>query len=282
VYVHFDKWFWNEDAQAARRKLISGKEIKIVYDNPWFWKVAANKWTDSNKEKETSKKEQHNHSHRSKPHIEFDDVSQVKLAPALSAPALLAPALLAPALSISAPTSTLLAPALSTSNHHVKSKEKYNKNKRPSDDVRNEKRPSDDVRPRYEKRPSDDVRARYERLRNDKYVRNDRKPDKNITLLKKTKVETETAKNIDEVKEATKETAKNIDEVKEALEELISEAKSESIIEAKNIKKEEAFPDADLSLISEALPYPKKRILKKNFTKIPSQLQVIEIENTKA
>jgi hypothetical protein len=44
VYVHFDKWFWNEDAQAARRKLVSGKEIKIVYDNPWFWKVSASKW----------------------------------------------------------------------------------------------------------------------------------------------------------------------------------------------------------------------------------------------
>ena len=44
VYVHFDKWFLNEDAQAARRKLVSGKEIRIVYDNPWFWKVSANKW----------------------------------------------------------------------------------------------------------------------------------------------------------------------------------------------------------------------------------------------
>jgi hypothetical protein len=47
VYVHFEKWFWNESAQSARRKLISGKEIKIVYDNPWFWKVSASKWTPS-------------------------------------------------------------------------------------------------------------------------------------------------------------------------------------------------------------------------------------------
>jgi len=44
VYIHFDKWFWNEEAQSARRKLLSGKEIKIVYDNPWFWKVSASKW----------------------------------------------------------------------------------------------------------------------------------------------------------------------------------------------------------------------------------------------
>ena len=34
LYIHFEKWFWNESAQSARRKLISGKEIKIVYDNP--------------------------------------------------------------------------------------------------------------------------------------------------------------------------------------------------------------------------------------------------------
>ena len=66
VYVHFDKWFWNEDAQAARRKLISGKEIKIVYDNPWFWKVSANKWAPTN---EREKREEV----RPKPHIEFDD-----------------------------------------------------------------------------------------------------------------------------------------------------------------------------------------------------------------
>lgn len=44
VYIHFEKWLWNESAKAARTKLISGKEIKIVYDNPWFWKISANKW----------------------------------------------------------------------------------------------------------------------------------------------------------------------------------------------------------------------------------------------
>jgi len=47
VYIHFDKWFWNENAKNIRRKLVSGKEIKIVYDNPWFWKVSASKWTPS-------------------------------------------------------------------------------------------------------------------------------------------------------------------------------------------------------------------------------------------
>ena len=51
VYIHFEKWFWNEDAQTARRKLILGKEIKIIYDNPWFWKVSASKWDPSTSNK---------------------------------------------------------------------------------------------------------------------------------------------------------------------------------------------------------------------------------------
>jgi hypothetical protein len=45
VYIHFDKWFWTENAQSVRKKLITGKEVKIVYDNPWFWKVSASKYT---------------------------------------------------------------------------------------------------------------------------------------------------------------------------------------------------------------------------------------------
>ena len=72
VYVHFDKWFWNEDAQAARRKLVSGKEIKIVYDNPWFWKVSASKWAPSGIDSQERGAPQ-----RSRAHIEFDDSPRV-------------------------------------------------------------------------------------------------------------------------------------------------------------------------------------------------------------
>jgi hypothetical protein len=67
VYIHFDKWFWNEDAQAVRRKLITGKEIKIVYDNPWFWKVSANKWTPPNDKRVEGPRQ------ISRPHIDFED-----------------------------------------------------------------------------------------------------------------------------------------------------------------------------------------------------------------
>jgi hypothetical protein len=43
VYIHFNNWFDNECANSIKNKIISGEEIKIVYDFPWFWKVSANK-----------------------------------------------------------------------------------------------------------------------------------------------------------------------------------------------------------------------------------------------
>lgn len=39
VYVHFDKWFNNENANTVRTKLLNGEEVKIIYDEPWYWKV---------------------------------------------------------------------------------------------------------------------------------------------------------------------------------------------------------------------------------------------------
>ena len=41
VFVHFRRWFANKNADTARERLLNGKEIKIIYDDPWFWKVSA-------------------------------------------------------------------------------------------------------------------------------------------------------------------------------------------------------------------------------------------------
>jgi hypothetical protein len=41
VFVHFRKWHSNQNADTARERLINGKEIKIIYDEPWFWKISA-------------------------------------------------------------------------------------------------------------------------------------------------------------------------------------------------------------------------------------------------
>jgi hypothetical protein len=41
VFVHFARWNNSENACTARERLLNGKEIKIIYDEPWFWKVSA-------------------------------------------------------------------------------------------------------------------------------------------------------------------------------------------------------------------------------------------------
>jgi hypothetical protein len=64
IFVHFNRWFRNDDAQTARNRLLEGKDIKIVYDNPWFWKVSALRKPI---QKVVPKK------NNQKPRIEFDD-----------------------------------------------------------------------------------------------------------------------------------------------------------------------------------------------------------------
>lgn len=41
IFVHFRRWFASANSDTARERLLNGKEIKIVYDDPWFWKVSA-------------------------------------------------------------------------------------------------------------------------------------------------------------------------------------------------------------------------------------------------
>jgi hypothetical protein len=41
VFIHFKKWLDNENANNSRERLLNGKDIKIIYDEPWFWKVSA-------------------------------------------------------------------------------------------------------------------------------------------------------------------------------------------------------------------------------------------------
>ncbi len=43
VFVHFHHWNHSENANIARERLLNGNEIKIIYDDPWFWKISAYK-----------------------------------------------------------------------------------------------------------------------------------------------------------------------------------------------------------------------------------------------
>jgi hypothetical protein len=45
VFIHFDRWFDTENALSALKLLNEGKDIKVIYDDPWFWKVSTYKPT---------------------------------------------------------------------------------------------------------------------------------------------------------------------------------------------------------------------------------------------
>ena len=44
IFVHIREWSKTADAAKARERLLAGKELKIVYDDPWFWKASLNTW----------------------------------------------------------------------------------------------------------------------------------------------------------------------------------------------------------------------------------------------
>ena len=41
VFIHYREWNDSENAIVARERLLEGKDIKIIYDEPWFWKISA-------------------------------------------------------------------------------------------------------------------------------------------------------------------------------------------------------------------------------------------------
>jgi hypothetical protein len=50
VFIHFKEWYDttedgqpNEAAIEVRQRLLKGLEVKVVYDDPWFWKMSASK-----------------------------------------------------------------------------------------------------------------------------------------------------------------------------------------------------------------------------------------------
>jgi hypothetical protein len=49
VIIHFRYWNNTNNANIARERLLNGKEIKIIYDDPWFWKISAYREMNVNK-----------------------------------------------------------------------------------------------------------------------------------------------------------------------------------------------------------------------------------------
>jgi hypothetical protein len=42
VFIHLN-WKFNENVNKVRNDLLCGREIIIMYDSPWFWKISANR-----------------------------------------------------------------------------------------------------------------------------------------------------------------------------------------------------------------------------------------------
>jgi hypothetical protein len=71
VFIHMDRWFHNSNAYAARERLLGGKDIKIIYDDPWFWKVSAYKPGEASNNN-------NNNNNKKKATIQFDSSDDEK------------------------------------------------------------------------------------------------------------------------------------------------------------------------------------------------------------
>jgi hypothetical protein len=89
VFIHLN---WNDtpSSVACRRKLIEGKEVKIIYDDPWFWRVSAYRPPAPKPRFETQSKPRTFQPKKATLDLDFDTVQEVKysgvVAPGLTVP----------------------------------------------------------------------------------------------------------------------------------------------------------------------------------------------------
>jgi hypothetical protein len=81
VFIHFNSWYNNANANQVRTRLLEGKEIKIIYDDPWFWKVSAYRVNPNKIDNKTNNNKANNNktiNNKPKPMIIFDEDSNPK------------------------------------------------------------------------------------------------------------------------------------------------------------------------------------------------------------
>lgn len=76
VFVHFTRWNDNENACIARERLLNGKDIKIIYDDPWFWKISAYREPVSRTYEETKDTRHEQRDKRPRPRLQLDADSE--------------------------------------------------------------------------------------------------------------------------------------------------------------------------------------------------------------
>ena len=75
VFIHFRRWYTDGNAGVARERLLNGKDIKIIYDDPWFWKVSAYREQQASASRPEPRQENHS---QKKPTILFEDEDNTK------------------------------------------------------------------------------------------------------------------------------------------------------------------------------------------------------------
>ena len=68
VFIHWKRWNDSENANKSRERLLNGNDIKIIYDDPWFWKISAYRETTSRPQARPL----------SNPRLEFDSDETIK------------------------------------------------------------------------------------------------------------------------------------------------------------------------------------------------------------
>ena len=69
AFVHFKSWPRTEQATEVRLKLLNGDEVKIMYDQPWFWRISASRVPRP----EDVQRENREHRDESRPFIVLDE-----------------------------------------------------------------------------------------------------------------------------------------------------------------------------------------------------------------
>jgi hypothetical protein len=55
VFIHIN-WNDSKDSVKVRERLLAGKDFKIIYDEPWFWRVLAYRPPSGGRRRKTNKK----------------------------------------------------------------------------------------------------------------------------------------------------------------------------------------------------------------------------------
>lgn len=71
AFVHFKSWPRTQQSTEVRIKLLNGEEVKIVYDQPWYWRISASRLPRPEEQK--SRKEMNSMPQRPFIVIEDDD-----------------------------------------------------------------------------------------------------------------------------------------------------------------------------------------------------------------